>query len=198
MSKRKGPNKENLQETRDAFIRIAIHEFTKHGYADASTSRIVDESGMARGSLYYHFGDKQGLFKAVYEHMLRNAAQKIHDRLEILGDPWDRFMLACHITLDLFAREDFRKILLIESQAALPFKTRHEIHDITLMALFQKLLSDLTGTGRFSHEKQETLPLFVFGILGEIGRALDFSDNIDADREKFGQAFDDLINRIAA
>jgi len=44
MSKRKGPNKENLQETRDSFIQIAIREFTRCGYADASTSRIVDES----------------------------------------------------------------------------------------------------------------------------------------------------------
>jgi AcrR family transcriptional regulator len=60
MGKKHGPNKENLEATRRIFLNIARKEFSTRGYYNASTAAIVEESGMARGSLYYHFGDKKG------------------------------------------------------------------------------------------------------------------------------------------
>ena len=82
MSKRPGKNKENLEETRRIFLEVAEKEFTEYGFAQASTSRIVEHSGMARGSLYYHFGDKNGLFKAVYEKELQDALITISDAMD--------------------------------------------------------------------------------------------------------------------
>ena len=79
MAKKPGPNKQNLEATRRIFLNIARKEFSTQGYYNASTAHIVEESGMARGSLYYHFGDKKGLFRAVYEELMtemRDAVRK--------------------------------------------------------------------------------------------------------------------------
>jgi AcrR family transcriptional regulator len=49
-------------EKRQAFLDLAIEEFADNEYAQASISRIVARAGIAKGSLYQYFADKQDLF----------------------------------------------------------------------------------------------------------------------------------------
>ncbi len=197
MSKRRGANKENLEETHRIFLQIAREEFTEHGYAAGSTSRIVEQSGMARGSLYYHFGDKQGLFKAVYIDMMETAVQDVVKAMDANTDPWDALMAGTQTYIDLCMDKAFRKITLIESQAALPIKDRYAIHERTLLEKLRSILPTLTEKRYFPGHTANSLSIFIFGILGEIGRAFDFSENIKADRETYGQAFTDTMQRMA-
>jgi len=50
------------EEKRKAFIEIALDEFANNDYNSASVSKIVEEAGIAKGSLYQYFEDKQDLF----------------------------------------------------------------------------------------------------------------------------------------
>ena len=50
------------EEKRKAFIEIALDEFANHDYNSASVSKIVGKAGIAKGSLYQYFNDKQDLF----------------------------------------------------------------------------------------------------------------------------------------
>jgi AcrR family transcriptional regulator len=47
---------------REALIAVAIEEFANHDYNDASISRIVQQAGIAKGSIYQYFADKRDLF----------------------------------------------------------------------------------------------------------------------------------------
>ena len=198
MSKRRGSNKENLEETRQNFIEIAQKEFTDSGYTLASTSRIVELSGMARGSLYYHFGDKNGLFKAVYEEMMQDALQKISEDMDKTPDSWDAFIAGSQKFLDLCMEKPFRKIILIESQAAMSFEERLKVQKKTLLGKLGTLLPELLEKGYFPGHNTNTVSTFLFGILGEIGRTLDFSDNVEAERAYFGKAFNASMAAFAA
>ncbi|HMP43074.1 MAG TPA: TetR/AcrR family transcriptional regulator, partial [Roseiflexaceae bacterium] len=55
-------------EKRDALVAIALEEFAEHDYAAASVSRIVARAGIAKGSLYQYFDDKQELFLFLFDH----------------------------------------------------------------------------------------------------------------------------------
>ena len=194
MSKRPGANKENLEETRNTFLKIARKEFSSRGFAQASTSRIVEQSGMARGSLYYHFGDKNGLFQAVYEQMMDEALISISVEMDKFEDPWDSFMTGSFKFLDLCMEDDFRKIVLIESQAAMSFQDRLMIQERTLLAKLRALLPALLERGYFPGHTSNSIVIFVYGILGEIGRAFDFSEDIQRDRQTYGHAFETSMN----
>ena len=198
MSKRRGANKENLEETRRIFLEIALQEFCKEGYANASTSRIVEKSGMARGSLYYHFGDKHGLFRAVYEEMMDRAMKTVSAAMENNKDPWDAFIAGSDSYLDLCMNEDFRKITLIESQSAITFQERLEVHERTLLGKLKTILPPLMDKGYFPGHTIETIAVFIFGILGEIGRTFDLSKNIRTDRKIFGKAFADSLSQMVS
>lgn len=52
----------NLPDTkRQAIIDIAIDEFAEHGFKNASISRMVASAGIAKGSFYQYFTDKEDL-----------------------------------------------------------------------------------------------------------------------------------------
>ena len=58
----------NLQEEkRERIIEAAIDEFAKNLYHNASITRIVDNSGIAKGSFYQYFEDKKDLFKYILD-----------------------------------------------------------------------------------------------------------------------------------
>ncbi len=197
MSKRQGPNKENLEETRQTFLDIATIEFTEYGYNQASTSRIVENSGMARGSLYYHFGDKQGLFRAVYEEMLATALKNVSKKMDQENNNWKALIIGAEAFLDLCSDKAFRKITLLESQAAISFEERIEIHRRTLLGKLQLLLKELLHEGYFPGHTIQTITTFIFGILGEIGRVFDFSQDIESDLKTYKSSFVSSITAMA-
>jgi AcrR family transcriptional regulator len=47
---------------REALIAVAVEEFANHDFNDASISRIVQQAGIAKGSIYQYFADKRDLF----------------------------------------------------------------------------------------------------------------------------------------
>ena len=59
------------QEKRDIIINAAIEEFAEYGLENASTNRIVKNSGIAKGSFYQYFEGKEDIFRyllTVLEH----------------------------------------------------------------------------------------------------------------------------------
>ncbi len=58
-------------EKRKIIVDAAIDEFAEHGLENASTNRIVANSGISKGSFYQYFEDKQDVFMyliTVLEH----------------------------------------------------------------------------------------------------------------------------------
>lgn len=54
-------------ETRGDILRAALKRFAHSGYAAASVQQIVDDARVSKPALYYHFGDKAGLFQALVD-----------------------------------------------------------------------------------------------------------------------------------
>jgi AcrR family transcriptional regulator len=50
-------------EKRQTIISAAVDEFSQYGLENASTNRIVENSGISKGSFYQYFEDKQDVFR---------------------------------------------------------------------------------------------------------------------------------------
>lgn len=196
MSKRKGPNQKNLEETRQLFLEIAQTEFLEHGFADASTSRIVEESGMARGSLYYHFGDKKGLFKAVYEKMIEESSARVDKVLDKYDDPWDALVNGCIAILDIWTENDVRKITLIQCQTVLSHYERLQVVERAFLSKFAAKLHILMKLGYFANHTPKTAITFLLGFISEIGRSFDYSENLTQDKKDYQKALLYTLHQI--
>lgn len=53
--------------TREAVLESAIAAFARKGYAGTSVHDILRVSGLSKPTLYYYFGSKEGLFRAILE-----------------------------------------------------------------------------------------------------------------------------------
>jgi len=49
-------------------LELAIGMFASKGYAATSTRELVEAAGCTKPALYYHFQNKEGLFRAAVEH----------------------------------------------------------------------------------------------------------------------------------
>ncbi|MFF8291007.1 ScbR family autoregulator-binding transcription factor [Streptomyces sp. NPDC016309] len=58
---------ERAVQTRWVLMRAAAEVFDEYGYAGAGINKILQRAGLTAGALYFHFGSKEGLAKAVVE-----------------------------------------------------------------------------------------------------------------------------------
>lgn len=55
------------EQRREQILDAALKAFAEHGYEQASIEKVCAQAGVARGTLYQYFADKQALFHAVLE-----------------------------------------------------------------------------------------------------------------------------------
>ena len=61
--------------------------FWREGYAGTSLPMLLEETGIARGTLYRTFGDKRRLFGRAFERYLRNAHHELERTLDAAPSP---------------------------------------------------------------------------------------------------------------
>ena len=67
--------------------RAAARLFARRGFEATSTREIVEEAGVAKPTLYYHFGSKEGLARAILFEPLAELSGELRRIVETPGDP---------------------------------------------------------------------------------------------------------------
>jgi len=62
---------DDAQSRRDRIVEAAMRHFAEHGYQGARVEDIAAEVGVAKGTVFLHFGSKEGLFLAAYQRAVR-------------------------------------------------------------------------------------------------------------------------------
>jgi AcrR family transcriptional regulator len=85
--------------------RVAARLFATHGYEATSVRMIVEEAGVTKPTLYYHFGSKEGLARALLMTPMSVLAETMRSILEVGGDPVEALVgiVEAHFA---FCRED--------------------------------------------------------------------------------------------
>ena len=60
-----------------AILQGAIAEFLKGGYAATSMDRVAKAAGVSKATVYSHFGDKENLFNAVMQDLVKDKFQTV-------------------------------------------------------------------------------------------------------------------------
>jgi AcrR family transcriptional regulator len=65
------------RDTRAAIFRAAAIEFSARGYDGAATERIAARARVNKAMLYYHFGNKRGLYLAIVREMIETLGTRL-------------------------------------------------------------------------------------------------------------------------
>ena len=61
--------KEDAAKTRDAIVSAALACFERHGLGQSTMEQIATEAGVTKGAIYWHFSNKQEIFRALREQV---------------------------------------------------------------------------------------------------------------------------------
>lgn len=112
----KEPTTRSADSTRERILDAALEKFSSKGYHDTRMDEIVEESGTSKGSIYFHFPNKERLFLALVDQFAdlleRRVTEAIADEDEGIG----RVRAALQACLDTFGK--YRrpaKLLLVQA-----------------------------------------------------------------------------------
>jgi AcrR family transcriptional regulator len=81
-------------DLREKIMQSAMENFAKHGFDRTRMEDIASAAGLAKGTLYLYFKNKEGLFYAICDHNLgelRNQLSRLFDRKENIMLDAERF-----------------------------------------------------------------------------------------------------------
>jgi AcrR family transcriptional regulator len=71
-------------ETRESLIAAAMQVFGRDGFHAASTRAIAEAAGCNQALIAYHFGSKEGLYLALFEHITAELSSRMGPPVEEL------------------------------------------------------------------------------------------------------------------
>ncbi len=94
------PASKSSRNIRERVLETAIHLFTQEGYFNTSVPDIVRESGVSTGSIYHHFGDKEGIAKALFNMLV----ERMGSAFEEIERKHDSAEARCRAVIELLFR----------------------------------------------------------------------------------------------
>lgn len=86
---------ERARVTRYNIVSSAARSFNLHGFSRTSLSDIIDEAGVTKGALYFHFESKEDVARAVLESQLERVTEEFAE-LESSGlSPLEMLVRLC-------------------------------------------------------------------------------------------------------
>ena len=129
------------ERTKADILAMATREFSENGYSGGRIDEIAERTKTSKRMIYYYFGSKDGLYRAVlteYYRKLRSQEQDLH--LEDLS-PLEAMKRLVHFTIDYHIKnaEDVRLVMVENIH-----RGRH-IQELPALETLNSSLVDLIG-----------------------------------------------------
>lgn len=167
MSKRKNNDKYF------SIIRAATKIFAKKGFYQAKISEIASEAGVADGTIYIYFQNKDDILICLFEEQMKDVLDNMVDQVSRLEDPakkLERFALA-HLKL-IEQNKDMAEIIQVEIRQSSKFMKEYKNEKfIQYLDLIADIIRQGQETGVF---RKDVIPGVAkrafFGALDEMSR----------------------------
>jgi AcrR family transcriptional regulator len=148
-------------DARERILDTAYELFSRNGIRAVGVDAIIDRSGVARMTLYRHFGSKDALVLAFLERReqrwTRDWLQRAIERRAV--DPGERLLAIFDVFDEWFQREDFEGCSFINVLLEIA-EPKHELHRASanylarIRAFVEKLATDagVADAGGLAHK----------------------------------------------
>ena len=131
------------EQTRERLLEAATRVFASRGYSEASVKAMAEQAGVSQGSIFWHFGSKEGLVIAVVDRAFEAWEREVLAPLLRADVPTlgIRAVIEAHLDFALRDPEIGQRLFLTLATAALA-------GDTELRAAFTRIYGRLRGYGR--------------------------------------------------
>jgi AcrR family transcriptional regulator len=168
--------------TKSELIRTGRDLFAEHGYANVSAEQIVAAAGVTRGALYHHFGDKLGLFTAVFDEVESETTGEIAAVAGDAPDPITGMLASLGAFLDMCQRPDVVRITMIDAPAVLGWEVFRAMEAKHGLGLITGVLQSAADAGLIAQAPIPVLGQLVFTTVIEAGLLVAHAEDAAAAR----------------
>jgi len=154
--------------SRERLLRAAVAVFDRKGYAAASVREIVEQAGITKPALYYHFGSKEGILVAILEEGLRQFQAAIVRAMARPGSGRERLAALCDEVYALYKQN----VPVVRVAHAVYFGPKDHLpafdlasFDRTLEEALRRLIEDGMATGELRPARVEDISVAIRGVL---------------------------------
>jgi AcrR family transcriptional regulator len=155
------------ESSRDRLLLAAKNLFATRGYENTSTIAIARAAGTSESQLMKHFGSKDGLLEAIFEHGWGQMAAHL-ETVRQMSDPLEKLRALLFGTMEALDRDpEMKELMLLESR-----RIRKQGNQVLLtagfidfMKLIDSVLRDMRNSGQLRPElKPEALRSAIIGL----------------------------------
>ena len=154
-----------MNKTKRRIFKTAIKLFAEKGFDNAGIEEITAVSGVAKGSLYYHFETKEDLFDLLLEEGRKLLYNSIEIKFRSCNNALDKLKAIIMIQIkSLIKYEDFVTVLINNT---LGDNTRSKKSQKALdeyMAKIQEVIQEGIDEGIFYDGDTEGIAYGIFGV----------------------------------
>jgi AcrR family transcriptional regulator len=191
---------ERSEATRSALVASGRALFGSKGYGRTAREEIVADAGVTRGALQHHFGDKQGLFRCVYEELEQQLVGSTAQAAMQVGHdhPLEMLRAGCHAYLDAMLDPTVQRICAVDGPAVLPTDVRNEIADRYALALVREVVQSAMAQGEIHPAPLEPLTRMLLAGVMAAAQYVATAENPKRARNDAGKTVDVLLNSLAS
>lgn len=191
---------ERTAATRARLLAAGRTLFATEGYAGVSTQAIVDAAGVTRGALYHQFGDKAGLFAAVYEDVEAELVTAIVTRIgtEAPASQLEAMRLGARLFLEECSAPRVQRIVLIDAPSVLGWAQWREVGLRYGLGVIEAMLGQAIADDAIPDQPTRPTAHVLLGALDEAALFIARADDRDTAREQMFAVCDRLITGIAS
>ncbi len=120
------------QEKRRIILDAALKTFVKRGYPDTKVSEIASLAGVAEGTLYNYFRNKEDILLALFDEKWGDIINEIKNRTKHLDNPNDKLKAIFSGVVRMFKKDRYlAEIFLIDIKQSNIFLNNYTINRIT-------------------------------------------------------------------
>jgi len=189
---------ERSEATRTALLGTARRLFAERGYAAVGTEEIVRTAGLTRGALYHHFRDKRDLFRAVFEQLETELAERFAEGALAAEDAWAGLAAGSEMFLDICLEPEVQRIALLDAPSVLGWEQWREIEASYSLGLIRAGLEAAMEQGAIERQPADPLGHVILGSLTEAGLFVARADDVKAARAEMGEVLRRVLEGLKA
>lgn len=152
-------------------LRAAIKVFAKNGFHNSKISQIAKEAGVADGTIYLYFKNKDDILIRLFEEKLDDIIFELTKKLKDIDNPCDKFKFFIRNHLELVERnKSLSEVICVELRQSHKFmKEYHPVKFTEYLDILSSIIKEGMQIGLF---RQDIMPGIIkrtiFGALDEM------------------------------
>jgi TetR/AcrR family transcriptional regulator, fatty acid metabolism regulator protein len=154
-----------------AILRAAAKVFARSGYFNAKVSDVAREAGVADGTVYLYFKNKDDLLSSIFSTAMEEFLSRARTELAEVPDPCERLRRFAHLHLALLEQErDMAVVFQVELRQSTKFM---EQFSTTYLADYFKVIREIIEDGQRrglfrTQLNPQVVTKVIFGALDEM------------------------------